>query len=86
MISSYAAWFFAALPIGARETLILLLLRIVPTVGGRLVADRAKNVLREGDEQSDQSERADQTHKHQNSFQRTPPSAVIFPVRTNFLD
>ncbi len=77
MIGSYAARLVVTMSMGARETLILLFLRVVPTVGGGRVADRAKNVLREGNEQSDQSERAYQHQKHQRSFQHSLPRSDL---------
>ena len=55
---------------------LLLFLHIVPMVGGRRVIKGTKNVLREGNEQPDQSKGANQSHKHQQGFQHNSPSGV----------
>ena len=52
-------------------------------VGSRDVVGRAKNVLRETNEQPDQSEGPDQHQKHQQSFQHNSPSPVSFLACTS---
>jgi len=62
-------------PVGTREALIPLLLRIVSMIRSRHLVDGAKNVIRERNEQSDHSEGTYQHQEHQQDFQPYSPPA-----------
>ena len=57
------------LPAGVPEALIPIPLRIVAMIGRCDVVDGAKNVIREGDEQTDRGKRSDQQQEYQQNFQ-----------------